>query len=1217
MLRTLFNIKPNEEKLVILFFLQSIFIGFPKLFTLTVASALFLESYSANIIPYVYLLACALIPVVGGIQLFFEKHTSLLKLQRLSLVFLCVTTIIFIILLNFSPGSALPKLFLLAWVEIEWTLLGLFYWSICNRVFTVEQGKRLFALLGSGEILTFNIGGLFMPIIVKIFDTKNLLFLSLIGMICSLITLFYIDKIFKSKLSQSDPEFKVKTIPLQLKSSYKLSFKKNNIFKIFKTRYQLLICIFLALSGYTVYFFVDNIFYFYVNQHFENYNQRAVFMGQFLGFFGFVNLFMRIFVTGRWMARFGIFGSLITPASVLILFVGVFLITNSFSNDSIILFRLIILIKLLERALASSIGYPAYYILYQPLPPELRSKLQTTIEVVVCPFWGLFVSLILLSLNQYFSVSSIALAILLLIVLTIWASFVFPLNKYYKKALEKALEKHKIFSEDFYDEYDTIQIIEKKINRCEPEEIIYYLKLLEDIAYEQIDVFLLKFTQHQSPIVRQNVYKIIEGQNNEIYFHCLRKQLKYETNTQAKTALIKALAASDGVQAYDLITPYLQSESTALYQGTLIALIQYCGIEGAVKAGHLLIQLEHSERADVRKFAAQVLGEIGINNFYRGLLPLLQDSDLNVRKEALIATQRLNNIKLLPLVVENLKIPQLQKIAFEVLLDYGEQALPLLKSFYKEQPQNVIKQILRLYGRIGGKVAIDYLKTHLAQTQDLLRETCLYSLRFCSYQATTKIDKEQIEKILGEETIYGLTILRLQQETRNDNRAILLYNALNFELEKTQNRIFLLLSFIYQSEVITKIKIHFNSNNPELKAFAHELLENTFNKKHKQQLFPLLFNTIPSTKNPNVTSTIITALKMNESWLWWLKIVSIESLFKLALPNFVEIIQPFLKNQNNLVKAAAHYALQRLENPSLQLTPLPLIERIKKLHIDLFAGVADEKLAIIAPFFEELKLEPGVTLLHKDELSSSMYIILNGRVKAHDQQQTFAEYLPGMAFAELSALVPGLVTVSITTVEKTHLMCITHEQLLTLINTYPEAAKSFTGFLCNSLNTWKVRSQLSFESLNLVQEQKTYELRTSLTFMEKVFFMKTTQLFSEMPKNILLKLASFCQERFLKKGEILFNRNSYDNMIYIVVTGSIYFYDEQKIIAEAKPKETIGETRLFTQKPYMASAIANEETLLLGLDQFILSELQEQEDVAWIIINNLVHKLRQGIRCFY
>jgi HEAT repeat protein len=139
-----------------------------------------------------------------------------------------------------------------------------------------------------------------------------------------------------------------------------------------------------------------------------------------------------------------------------------------------------------------------------------------------------------------------------------------------------------------------------------------------------------------------------------------------------QATLICALAASGELDAAALIEPYLNDGQPVLRQAAIIALIRYCSLEEAVRAGSILLELEHSLQASERQFVAQVLGQIGISNFYLGLLPLLSDTNIEVRKVALIAAGKLNNHKLWPLVIENILLSAVRATAIKVLLEAKE-----------------------------------------------------------------------------------------------------------------------------------------------------------------------------------------------------------------------------------------------------------------------------------------------------------------------------------------------------------------------------------------------------------------------------------------------------------------------------------------------------------------------------------------------------------------
>ena len=77
-----------------------------------------------------------------------------------------------------------------------------------------------------------------------------------------------------------------------------------------------------------------------------------------------------------------------------------------------------------------------------------------------------------------------------------------------------------------------------------------------------------------------------------------------------------------------------------------------------------------------RRLAAQVIGEVGVEQFYQPLQALLQDEDVSVRRDALIATSQVRHPDLLPLVMLNLANRGTRSATMTALTAYGEAVLP-------------------------------------------------------------------------------------------------------------------------------------------------------------------------------------------------------------------------------------------------------------------------------------------------------------------------------------------------------------------------------------------------------------------------------------------------------------------------------------------------------------------------------------------------------------
>src|SRR3989304_4594526 len=107
--------------------LLSFFAGTSTVFFETAASALFLAHYDAAFLPYVYLLA-ALVSIVAGPGYNRAGEAG---------------GLIFTMMIAYRLLSMLT--------DLE-------YWAVAARLYDVRQSKRLFGLVGSGEVAARGVG---------------------------------------------------------------------------------------------------------------------------------------------------------------------------------------------------------------------------------------------------------------------------------------------------------------------------------------------------------------------------------------------------------------------------------------------------------------------------------------------------------------------------------------------------------------------------------------------------------------------------------------------------------------------------------------------------------------------------------------------------------------------------------------------------------------------------------------------------------------------------------------------------------------------------------------------------------------------------------------------------------------------------------------------------------------------------------------------------
>jgi CRP/FNR family cyclic AMP-dependent transcriptional regulator len=131
------------------------------------------------------------------------------------------------------------------------------------------------------------------------------------------------------------------------------------------------------------------------------------------------------------------------------------------------------------------------------------------------------------------------------------------------------------------------------------------------------------------------------------------------------------------------------------------------------------------------------------------------------------------------------------------------------------------------------------------------------------------------------------------------------------------------------------------------------------------------------------------------------------------------------------------------------------------------------------------------------------------------------------------------------------------------------------------------------------------------SLIEKAFFLKKMRLFSELDLEILLAIAEKLHEDDYDKDEKVFTPGQVANRIYLVYSGSVLIYDEQRrLLAELGVGEYFGDESLFNEQPRGYAATCKSDTLFLTLSRsHLLSIISECPSVAVTLLQAYSHEL--------
>lgn len=115
--------------------------------------------------------------------------------------------------------------------------------------------------------------------------------------------------------------------------------------------------------------------------------------------------------------------------------------------------------------------------------------------------------------------------------------------------------------------------------------------------------------------------------------------------------------------------------------------------------------------------------------------------------------------------------------------------------------------------------------------------------------------------------------------------------------------------------------------------------------------------------------------------------------------------------------------------------------------------------------------------------------------------------------------------------------------------------------------------------------------------IEKLFLLKSVNLFKQMPDDLLLQVAStLVHEKIISPGEKILEKGGINSTIYVIASGIVKVHDEEhRTIKELGPREIFGELSALTGQPPVSYISAITECLLLTIRNDALYDLMSIE----------------------
>ncbi|MEM7119028.1 MAG: HEAT repeat domain-containing protein, partial [Chloroflexota bacterium] len=456
------------------------------------------------------------------------------------------------------------------------------------------------------------------------------------------------------------------------------------------------------------------------------------------------------------------------------------------------------------------------------------------------------------------------------------------------------------------------------------------LDMLTDAEHPTLNEHLIRLLASDSSEIQREALGRIEKNPFSAALQPVQTLMESEDDAQVIGACIRTLCALDDDDLLNRVTPYLSDNLSETTIGAIVGLLRYGGISGVLAAGEHLTALEKSAEPTERQIVARIIGEVGVDNFYRPLIPLLQDENTAVRRAALISSSQVHHPRLLPYVIDNLANPLTRSAAMSALTATGQNLLPIIADALVDNlahDEEDIIRMVRVCGQMKGQQVVNTLKPHIDHPDNDVQLAILQALQLADYHATNEEEIAEINKTMRGEVAHALRVLLAKQDLGEDAVYEAVHRSLDHEYEEARQRTFLLLCFIYDTRAILQAEERLMHGSRASQALALETLDVTLTSEQKQMVFPLVDSQMTTEQKIQQLQSVfdlqplslierLTEIIRDPEQEWtngWTRASVLYTVGKLKFLDLIDVVEEALVIEEHPIRETAVWALNALD----------------------------------------------------------------------------------------------------------------------------------------------------------------------------------------------------------------------------------------------------------------------------------------------------------------
>jgi hypothetical protein len=823
--------------------------------------ALFLQQFGAeNGLPWIYIASAA---IGSGLGVLYSQLQKLLPMRRVIVITaLLMSSPLLLFRLGLDASAiqlwqiAMPgiTIFLMRlWLEAIYVLNDLNTSITANQLFNIREIKRTFPLISSGILVADVFSGFSITLIIRWGGLRNVVILACLMMVIGAAILLYLSRTYRQAFPES----------LRKRAKERHPDFVNRRLQGPLRRYVILLFTFFILAQ-ILFLLVDFQFLSQLQEH-STEEEIAIFLGFFNGILGVFELSMQWLASSRVIERMGVFATaMLLPGVIGILAAAsagtayaasIETTGHSWSN---FLFVSLVLLKFLHELLHYTLFTSVGPVLFQPIPDNTRSHIQAMVRGIAEPLSTGATGIALLGgvwLSRSTQVNENGLNWLLptLVVLALlWVLVIWLLRTNYVGLLVMSAERGQLSGNVDLREMKraVIEALEQPGTDTHKSACI---ELLSQLDPKNVGDVLAPMLLKLPPDLQRQSLEEMMAYPNPAYLGYVQLLIDHSPPPHVLAVGLRYIWLAQPELDIRQLRPYLRSEVDPVVRSTAASLVLRRGTptQKAEATNTLRLMLTHKQERE-RVMGCLALGETVYLQALRLYIPqLLQDESLRVRCALLEAIAATHLEEFYPSLLKGLYYKSTREAALKALVRLENDAIPMLEELGEDchKPDLVRLQAWRAIGRIGSIEALDALISHLmiswgANRRNILRILLEISNDRGIEAMLDRLGRSGIERLVEQELMFiGQTcaaLVDLRGELVRSREAELLRRSLRDLQSDADERLFLLMKFLYPMGAIKAAAFNLQSTSRSNMAKGLEILDNTVDLASKRALLSVL-----------------------------------------------------------------------------------------------------------------------------------------------------------------------------------------------------------------------------------------------------------------------------------------------------------------------------------------------------------------------------------------